>query len=359
MYIILMNCFCACRCLYCDEISLEADTVLPTLYAAKKYIIPHLARACVEYLETNLDASNACLLLSQSRLFDELELIQCCWNVIDIQADDVLLSNSFSGIDHKTLKAILSRETLDVKETTLFAAARRWAEAECTRQGRDTSPQQCREVLGEALYLLRFPNMTPRDFADGAGKSGILSMQETYELLFYFTATDKPKLRFPTTCRKTSLRRCCRFTEGNIFGHTGWKYEGKCDSIQFSANKCIFVVGLGLYGSIERVEYRVTIVLKRDGCQLLSKTQTILCDGSGDTFDVFFDRPFHIEANTYYTASLFLQNSSNGHVGSKGLWHVSCDGVHFKFKGSTDSTNSTCIAHGQIPEILYFEWYVN
>ena len=30
--------------LYCDEINLEPDNVLATLYAAKKYIIPHLAK---------------------------------------------------------------------------------------------------------------------------------------------------------------------------------------------------------------------------------------------------------------------------------------------------------------------------
>ena len=30
--------------LYCDEIHLEPDNVLATLYAAKKYIVPHLAK---------------------------------------------------------------------------------------------------------------------------------------------------------------------------------------------------------------------------------------------------------------------------------------------------------------------------
>ena len=33
--------------LYCDDIHLVPDTVLATLYAAKKYIVPHLARECV------------------------------------------------------------------------------------------------------------------------------------------------------------------------------------------------------------------------------------------------------------------------------------------------------------------------
>lgn len=59
--------------------------MLSTLYVAKKYIVPHLARACVNYLETSLTAKNACLLLSQSRLFEEPELMQRCWEVIDAQ----------------------------------------------------------------------------------------------------------------------------------------------------------------------------------------------------------------------------------------------------------------------------------
>lgn len=79
------NIFICFRYIYCDEIQLEADTVLSTLYVAKKYIVPHLAKACVNYLETSLTAKNACLLLSQSRLFEEPELMQRCWEVIDAQ----------------------------------------------------------------------------------------------------------------------------------------------------------------------------------------------------------------------------------------------------------------------------------
>lgn len=87
------------RYLYCDDIQLEADTVLATLYVAKKYIVPHLAKACVTYLETSLTAKNACLLLSQSRLFEEPDLMQRCWEVIDAQ---VSISQSLSSLDLAT-----------------------------------------------------------------------------------------------------------------------------------------------------------------------------------------------------------------------------------------------------------------
>ena len=102
--------------LYCDEITLEADTVLATLYVAKKYIVPHLCRACVSFLETSLTARNSCLLLSQSRLFEEPELMARCWEVLDAQAQLALHSDGFTEIDMDTLESILQRETLNCKE---------------------------------------------------------------------------------------------------------------------------------------------------------------------------------------------------------------------------------------------------
>lgn len=90
------------RYLYCDEIQLEADNVLATLYVAKKYIVPHLARACVNYLETSLTAKNACLLLSQSRLFEEPDLMQRCWEVIDAQVCQSVDSMNLEEISSST-----------------------------------------------------------------------------------------------------------------------------------------------------------------------------------------------------------------------------------------------------------------
>lgn len=94
------------RYMYCDEILLEPDNVLATLYVAKKYIVPHLARAAVNFLESSLTAKNACLLLSQSRLFEEPELMQRCWEVIDAQVrNEVVIQRpddkAESGLDEK------------------------------------------------------------------------------------------------------------------------------------------------------------------------------------------------------------------------------------------------------------------
>ena len=213
----VMSVLMFCRYLYCDEPSLKADNVLSTLYAAKKYIMPHLERVCVEYLKDKVNASNACQLLSDCRIFEEPEAMQRCWDFIDTQTEVALQSDGFTDITYQTLEEILSRDTLNVRETVVFEAAMRWAKEECIRQGRDASAQQCREVLGDAFYQLRFSTMTLNEFANGPGHSGLLNTQEVNDIFFYFAATDKPRLKFPTTPRKCRQLHP-RHSAGLVFG---------------------------------------------------------------------------------------------------------------------------------------------
>ena len=351
-YDISLDIFCVFRYLYCDEISLEADTALPTLYAAKKYIMPHLAQLCVEYLETKVDASNACLLLRYSRLFGETELMERCLHIIDSQAHDALQSDNISGVDYQTLEQILGRDNLRADETVVFKSAVCWAEAECTRQGRNSSPQQCREVLGDVLYLIRFPIMTQSDFADGACQSGLINKQEMIDILLHFAAKkNKAKLRFSTTSRAPQTPHCClRFQ--NI--GKNWVYSGLCESIQFSVDKTISVAGFGLYGSCEgSAEYRIDITLKHNGVSLRKEHHDIPCNGTSKTVHVLFESPLRIEPNTYYTANLVVQNPSRGYYGSYGMSNETCGGRNFTFINSKVDRNNTDVDSGQIPEILF------
>ena len=89
------------RYMYSDDISLDADNVLATLYCSKRYIVPHLAHECIRFLEGSLTARNACVLLSQAKLFAEPELMQRSWEVIDAQAERALRSESFTDIDFR------------------------------------------------------------------------------------------------------------------------------------------------------------------------------------------------------------------------------------------------------------------
>src|SRR5699024_5670066 len=132
------------RFLYLDEAQIGPETVMATLYAAKKYEInckygivcvcacvcayiyiyiyidKHnqihsnhvnilhemlaLEVACVDFLKANLYPDNAFMLLTQARLFDEANLADLCLETIDKHSMDALVSESFLEIDLDTLK---------------------------------------------------------------------------------------------------------------------------------------------------------------------------------------------------------------------------------------------------------------
>ncbi|XP_031620821.1 BTB/POZ domain-containing protein 6 isoform X2 [Contarinia nasturtii] len=341
--------------LYCDEIYLEADNVLATLYAAKKYIVPHLARACVNYLETSLTAKNACLLLSQSRLFEEPELMQRCWEVIDAQAEMAIKSEGFVDIDMKTFESILSRETLNCREIHLFEAAQTWAQSACTKMDIDPSPQNRRNVLGSSLKMIRIPTMTLEEFANGVAQTGILTPQETIDIFLSFTAKKKPNLDYSIKPRAGLKTQVCHRFQSCAYRSNQWRYRGRCDSIQFSVDKRIFIVGFGLYGSSTgAAEYNVKIDLKRLGCILAENNTKFFSDGSSNTFHVFFENPIQCEADSWYTASVILDGSELSFFGQEGMTEVCTGNVTFQFQCSSDSTNGTGVQGGQIPELIFY-----
>ena len=346
---------CVDRYLYCDEVVLETDTVLATLYAAKKYIVPHLACQCVAFLESSLTARNACILLSQSHLFEEHELTQRCWEVIDAQTEEALASDGFTEIDHSTLQVIMARDTLNTNEKLLFVSALHWARAECMRRGITTTAENKRRVLANVLYLLRLPTMNVTDYANGPAKSGILTLQEAHDLFMYFTADEKPSLPFPIVSRRGLQSQRCRRFQSSAYRSNQWRYRGRCDSIQFSVNRRIFIAGLGLYGSNNGAsEYRVKIELKRSGATLGQCQTKFFSDGSSSTFGVYFDHPVQIEANTFYTASATLDGPELSYFGQEGLTEVNVGKVTFQFQCSSDSTNGTGVQGGQMPELIFY-----
>ncbi|XDV15649.1 hypothetical protein PO909_015686 [Leuciscus waleckii] len=330
--------------IYCDEIDLCADTVLATLYAAKKYIVPHLARACVNFLETSLSARNACVLLSQSCLFEEPDLTQRCWEVIDAQAELALRSEGFCDIDTQTLESILRRETLNAKEMVVFDAALSWAEAECQRQELQPTIENKRLVLGKSIYLIRIPAMALDDFANGVAQSGVLTLNETNDIFLWYTAAKKPELKFVCKPRKGLTPQKCHRFQSCAYRSNQWRYRGR-----------VFIAGFGLYGSsCGSAEYQAKIELKRQGVTLGVAIIKYFSDGSSNTFPVFFEYPVQIEPDTFYTASVVLDGNELSYFGQEGMTEVQCGKVTFQFQCSSDSTNGTGVQGGQIPELIFY-----
>lgn len=95
--------------LYSDEVRIGPESVMTTLYTAKKYAVAALEEHCVDFLKSNLGTDNAFLLLTQARLFDEPQLAALCLEMIDKNTADSLTAEGFTDIDQDTLNAVLER----------------------------------------------------------------------------------------------------------------------------------------------------------------------------------------------------------------------------------------------------------
>ncbi|XP_059081623.1 BTB/POZ domain-containing protein 1-like isoform X2 [Tigriopus californicus] len=348
------------RFIYSDEVQIGPETVMTTLYTAKKYAVPALEKHCVDFLKHNLSADNAFMLLTQARLFDEPQLATMCLETIDKCTPEALNAEGFIDIDVDTLSSVLDRDSLRVKEARLFTAVLKWSEAECLRQGLSVNPSNQRTVLGPLLQKVRFPLMTVEEFAQGPGQSGILTDHESVTLFLYFTVNPKPPVKFldvPRCSMSGKEQTVCRFQQIEC----RWGYSGSSDKIRFIVDRRIFVVGFGLYGSIHNpTEYQTTIQIFHTGSGRLlgSNESSFLSDGTNSTFRVMFKEPIEILPNTNYTANAMLKGIDS-HYGTKGMRKVCVDcplglRVTFQFSYSAGNNNGTSVEDGQIPEIIFY-----
>ncbi|KAI4491313.1 hypothetical protein M0802_010246 [Mischocyttarus mexicanus] len=210
-------------------------------------------------------------------------------------------------------------------------------------------------ILGSALYLIRLPAMNLEEFADNAAQTGILTQQETIDVFLHFTASNRPMLCFPTKARQGLKTQVCHRFQSCAYRSNQWRYRGRCDSIQFSVDKRIFVVGFGLYGSSTgAADYNVKIELKRLGCILSENCTNFFSDGSSSTFHVYFEHPIQIEPECFYTASAILDGVELSYFGQEGMTEATVGSVNFQFQCSSESTNGTGVQGGQIPELIFY-----
>lgn len=349
------------RFLYTDQVSIEPDTVMTTLYTAKKYAVSALEKHCVSFLESNLCSDNAFLLLSQARLFDESKLVLLCLDIIDKNTQKSLNADGFLDIDNETLELVLKRDTLRIREIKLYDAVVRWAEVECNRLNVPNTADSKRKVLKNCINYIRFPLMAIEEFAAGPAQSGLLSDEQIVSLFLYFTLNPKPVTMFsdaPRCCMTGREFIASRFLEVD----SRWGYSGTSDRIRFQTDRRIFLAGFGLYGSIHGPsEYDVTIqVIQTHTTNCIGSNKTkFSCDGTSQPFRVMFKEPIEILPQISYIATATLEGSDT-YYGTRGLRKLTLQcgttgqRVTFQFSYAAGNNNGTSVEDGQIPEFIFY-----
>ena len=336
---------------------LEAESVLGTLYAAKKYIIPHLANKCVEYMEHNISDQNACVLLDQSYLYEENDLVEKCLTYIDKNTSEIFVSEGFLEVRHSTLESVIKRDTLTATEIQVFDAVLKWATAECQRQNLEVNGANKRALLGTVLHHVRMSCMSQDEFADGPVRSDVLTQNEVLNVFLQYAGSHKPECLFPTNDRLgfyINSNQVCRFRAVGDKPSL-WTYgSGDPDVICFHVDKYIEVTGVGVYGSKGTVGQHDVEVALLSGSKCLALKKTLLnCDGTSKPIPVWLDRPVPVRPFSYYTLKVHLKGCVLSHYGTNGMDSVMANTVMFSFENFDGLRNGNTVVQGQIPEIMF------
>ena len=197
------------RFLYTEECDLTWENVFKILYFSKKYLISSLAKHCERFLSQQIQLDKVLPILQQAIMFDELELKDRCLQYLCPNISKLVVTEAFIGLEHHVLTLIIKQDQLKISEVDLFKAVEKWCENQVNKRGLPDNPEAKREVLGDALYLVRFPIMSAAEFATNCAYSGLLTAEECKNIFSFIACNNsnssshrRPStLRFPVTPR--------------------------------------------------------------------------------------------------------------------------------------------------------------
>ncbi|XP_071108561.1 BTB/POZ domain-containing protein 6-like [Haliotis cracherodii] len=353
--------------MYTNDADITSDNVTGLLYSSKKYAVQLLEDKCLKYLEDSLTSENVCAILEQAHIYDEEGLYEKALKAAKCSGNRTLKSAGFTELCKECFNKIILADDLSAAEESVFSAAISWAKEECRRQVRLITPDSIRNILGQALYHIRFPLMEPRFFVQNVRPEKLLTDQESLELFEYYICPEKGIQTFIVKRRKSQiivskdkLIRVQRFS-GTDFPWSWTCSGGGDDSIRFSVSHDVILVGFMLYGPFtqqaeeNRVEYSVQarIFDQRDCPMAQSQVDTVMEVSYHDKYNVvMFQERVDIHRNQIYTLVVNIKGR-NTLKGIGGMKRAERGGVVWTFMDSDKSTRGTNSSKGQIPGLVY------
>ena len=347
--------------MYYDEVQLTTRNVPEVLFLAQKYLIPSLAKICTEFVGNNLTVENTLPVLDHCFLLGVSNgLKKQCWSIIDKHASEVAEHNQFLDIDHGTLTALLSRDTLVGKEMVLFRAAVKWAGHECQRLSIPLTVENKRKVLGDAFYSIRFPLMSMKEFTAEVAQSSFLSHEEVANMYIGFNSSfESCKVKFPTEPRAKPVHdlfeepalRCSRFESNALRPKLSTEALAQQSTVKFKVNRSIRITGVALFTTFTNTSQLFQIELRdKSGSLLMSHSADLTNRGSeSEIHDIFSTKGVKLERDVIYSISV-VSGDLPVRYGKGPIKEVTCGGVKFEF---LDPVSDHEKEKDQIPELLF------
>ena len=345
------------RFIYSDEANLKPDNVMQVMYLAKKYMLPALVDKCSAYLQINVNASNAFHVLPAAKKYEEKDLMEHCWKVVEKETKEAVKSDGFVAIERSVLEELVEKDSLNIKEVELFKAVNCWAEKECEKQGLAAEGSVKRRILGERVVKgIRFPVMEEKEFANIVLDCDILTKKECFDLVKYFNGVLAIPVGFSGIKRAGAAKQLniiSRFSSVKI----GWHYSSdRTDTIYLSVDRNMKLHAVRLFGSKNSEYYMHLTVADFNRCVIADEAGNFLSNfvqseiGNYQGFEIVFKVPIALQENKVYRFIAQISGPPSWY-GQGGRSSVECSGVKFVF--TKCNGYPTSVEQGQFSEFVF------
>lgn len=182
--------------IYLQKANLSMENVFPLLYLSKHYVLPTLSVICSTFIKGRVTEENVSSTLKFALKLDLPDVEDECKQLLSQNIHAMISSGNFCSVSPETLNYILRLDSLSVNETRLVLGVLQWCHEEVARRTKEEPPKEegkkaervkIRNVIGDSLYLLRFPCMDEAVFACEIAYSGLLSLKEARDVFAYFS----------------------------------------------------------------------------------------------------------------------------------------------------------------------------
>ena len=338
------------RFLYTDKCKLTTDNAVMVPHLANRYEVSSLARKCTEFIEGNITVNNLFTLLQQAIHFEEIELENKFWSLVDKKTSTAVKSKAFTELNQGTLLHFLKRETLKIDEVDLFKAVLKWSEAECSRKEIETNAKNMRDVFENAIYEIRFASFTTEELTENVSGTDLLTPEEMNLFFEISSGAKRTSEIWNMSERGVSLKkgtlRCCRFTGYVSLGNN----VGTEHAIGVAFNKAVKIQGVRLLGN-PRKKCEVKFEVSNQKVKQKQQATDDDCDVYG--FDVMLRVPVKVKANEHIHLKATVKGSK-GASGYGGKAKIKTNGVTLTFFNSTGfPNNETSVECGQFDQIIF------
>ena len=177
--------------MYTDKIEVRTDNVYGLMYASEKYMLDIIKNECKKFLTASINEEYACVVLQIAHTFHLEDLQKDALEFIFSHGKSCLESTSFLSLSSGCVKLIIESDKVSCNEDIIYQKVIQWAKQQCRKKQHVTATkrkhktgndEQLRKVLGDLIYLIRFPIMKRKYFTEKVSTKNVLTLKEKVEI---------------------------------------------------------------------------------------------------------------------------------------------------------------------------------